>query len=394
MHPKILVSIIPAALLLAALGWLGYTLLQDSDNVVGKRKDLAMRAVPVEVAPIQQRPITLRRSFTGTLEARADFVISPKIDGRLVKLEADLGDRVSRGQIVARLDDAEYRQDVARAEADLAVAHANLQEARSQLVIAERELARIEKLSKRGVSSVSQRDVAKADQLAKQAHVQVTQAQLSRAEAELESARIRLGYTQVKAVWQQGNDTRVVAERFLDEGETVSTNAPLLRIVELNPITAVFYATERDYALLQTGQRVEISTDAYPDKIFNGRIDRIAPVFREDTRQARVEVSVDNPATELKPGMYARASVVLASVPSATVVPHQALVTRERKKGVFVVSPDDKHVTWHPVTVGIQDDDMLQISGDNLSGRVVTLGQQLLDDGSRVTLAGNNGVAE
>jgi len=342
----------------------------------------------VEVAEIQRRAIALRRSFTGTLEARADFIVSPKIDGRVVRLEVDLADSVSRGQVVASLDDAEHRQTVARAEADLAVARANLAEGRSLLVIAERELQRIDKLQERGVSSVSQRDLAKADQLAKQAHAQVTQAQVTRAEAELEAARIRLGYTQVRAAWRNGEERRVVAERFVDEGETVSANAPLLRIVELDPMTAVFFVTERDYALLRPGQRVELTTDAYPGEIFNGRIARIAPVFRKDARQARVEVSADNPDMRLKPGMYARAGVVLESVDEATVVPEHALATRDGKKGVFVVAADGRSVSWRTVAAGIREAGMVQVTGDGLTGRVVTLGQQLLDDGSAVTLVG------
>ncbi|NIR30343.1 MAG: HlyD family efflux transporter periplasmic adaptor subunit, partial [Gammaproteobacteria bacterium] len=70
--------------------------------------------------------------------------------------------------------------------------------------------------------------------------------------------------------------------------------------VELDPITAVFYVTERDYARLKPGQEAALSTDAYPGESFSGRIVRIAPVFRESTRQARVELRVANPDLRLK----------------------------------------------------------------------------------------------
>jgi RND family efflux transporter MFP subunit len=381
-------SLLLIILLAGGLGWLVYERLDSPPNTKTSGREGKERIIPVEVASIQTQPIALRRSFTGTLEARAEFTVSPKIDGRIVELGADLGDRVQRGQVVARLDDAEYRQAVAQAEADVAVARATLAEARSLLVIAERELERLDRLSQQGVSSVSQRDVAKADQLAKAAHVQVSQAQVIRAEAELESTKIRLGYTQVRAAWRGGDETRVVAERFLDEGETVSANAPLLRIVELDPITAVLFVTERDYARLQPKQAVELRTDAYPNTRFTGHITRIAPVFRENTRQARVEVSVDNPGSRLKPGMYARARVVLEAVDAATVVPEQALVTRDGTPGVFVVNPGGSQVTWRPVTVGILDGGKAQVSGEGLSGQVVVLGQQLLHNGSGVHVGG------
>ncbi|MGD2063910.1 MAG: efflux RND transporter periplasmic adaptor subunit [Nitrospirota bacterium] len=389
MRRNVLGPIVLALLVAIGAGWVVRERMQQTDASRGQGGEGGVRAVPVEVANIERRPITRRRNFTGTMEARSEFTVSPKIDGRVVQLDVDLGDDVTRAQLVARLDDAEYRQAVTQAEANLAVARANLVEARSLLVIAERELARLDKLSERGVSSVSQRDVVKADQLAKEAHVQVSLAQVTRAEAELEAARIRLGYTRVRATWQGSDETRVVAERFVDEGETVSANAPLLRIVQLDPITAVFFVTERDYASLRPRQAVALTTDAYPGETFHGEISRIAPVFRENTRQARVEVSVANPDHRLKPGLYARARVVLESLADATVVPEQALANRDGQQGVFVVAADGGSVTWRPVEVGIREAGRVQVMGDGLSGRVVTLGQQLLDDGSGVEVGGD-----
>ena len=371
----------------AGLTWLITQRLLEGE-APGRRDSDGERAAPVEVAVIERGPIELRRSFTGTLDAHAEFVVAPKIGGRIEAMTVDLADTVTRGQVVARLDNAEYLLSVTQAEADLAVAKANLAEARSQLTIAERELQRLDQLRERGVTSESQRDLAKADQLAKQAHVEVTRAQVTRASAALETARIRLGYTEVSADWSGGNEQRLVAERYLDEGETVAANAPLLRIVELNPLTAVFFVTERDYALLHSGQRAELGTDSYPGEVFPGEIVRIAPVFRSDTRQARVEVRVDNPELRLKPGMFVRISLMLERVAETRIVPEQALVTRAGKSGVFVVAEGGKSVSWREVSVGIRQGDRVQISADKLGSRVVILGQQLLKDGSPIAIAG------
>lgn len=368
-----------------AVAWLVHARLQE---LAGERaRGAEPRTVPVEVAPIERRPVELRRTFTGSLEARAEFVVAPKVGGRIERLSVDLADTVDRGQVVARLDNAEYVQAVTQAEADLAVAQANLAEATSQLEIARRELARVTRLRERGVSSESQLDVARADQLAKQAHVEVTRAQVTRARAELATARIRLGYTEVTAGWHGGGDQRVVAERYVDEGETVSANAPLLRIVELDPITAVFFVTEQDYARLRPGQRALLTTDAYAGESFPGRIARIAPVFRENTRQARVELEVPNAELRLKPGMFVRATVVMKRVPKTTVVPRRAMVTRDGAPGVFVVAPDGQSVVWRPVEVGIRQGNRVQVIGEGLEGQVVVLGQQLLDDGTRISVA-------
>lgn len=368
------------------LAWSIYQKLADTAEQTARKTDSL--PVPVEVAAIERGPIELRRIFTGTLQARAEFVVAPKVGGRVEQLNLDLADAVTRGQVVAELDDAEYVQAVARARADLEVARANNAEAASLLQIAERELQRVDDLRDRGVSSASQRDAAKAEQLAKQALVLVTGAQIARAEADLEAARIRLGYTQVTAGWRGGSERRVVAERYVDEGETVAANAPLLRIVELDPITAVFFVTERDYARLRTDQSATLSTDAFPGQRFSGTIARIAPVFREATRQAKVELRVANPELQLKPGMFARATVVLDRVADAIIVAAEALTKRDGREGVFLVNGDGTSVAWHEVQPGIRQDGRVQLTGEPLSGRVVILGQQLLDDGKPIRIAG------
>lgn len=373
---------------LLGLGWLTWPLGdRQTDGSAGDAMEPDGAPAPVEVAEVTQGPIEAVRRFTGTLEARAEFEVAPKVSGRVEALNVDLADQVERNQVVALLDDAEYVQEVARARANLAVAQAGYAEAQSLLAIAERELDRIGKLQSRGLSSESQHDTAKAEQLAKQAAVAVSAARVASAEAELSAARIRLGYTQVAAGWRGGRDRRLVAERYVDEGEMVSANTPLLRIVELDPITAVIDVTERDYGQLRVGQNAAVATDAYPGETFRATIERISPVFRETTRQARVELRVDNPGVRLKPGMFARATLVLDRVEDATVVPAQALIKRDGQHGVFIVDPSGTTVLWRPVEPGVSQGERQQVTGQRLQGRVVTLGQQLLEDGSRIRIA-------
>ncbi len=368
----------------SSLGWAIFNQLQERS--LPTKRGRAARVAPVEVAHIEHGPIHLRRTFSGTLESPAAFVVRPKISGRIVRLSVALADTVARGQTVAWLDDDEPVHLVAQTAAELAVAEASLAEAKSALVIATRELQRIATLRKRGVASESQLDVAQAGQLTKQAQVKVAAAQVTKAEAVLASAKVRLGYTQVVAGWNGGQDHRVVAERFVDEGETVSANAPLLSIVELNPMTGVIFVAERDYARLQSGQIASLTTDAYPGESFPGRIDRIAPIFRQATRQARVELVIDNPEHRLKPGMFIRVTVVMDQIAEATIVPEQALTRRADRTGVFVVNDDGRSVRWREVRIGIREGHRVQVEGEGLTGRVVTLGQQLVNDGSAITI--------
>ncbi|MGB5986228.1 MAG: efflux RND transporter periplasmic adaptor subunit [Desulfobacterales bacterium] len=382
--PKLSILVLTIIAAAALFGWVRFSRVADQPDDT-KSAD-APRAVPVEVTAIQQGPLELQRAFSGELEALAEFVVAPKISGRVERMLADIADTIQRGQVVAEMDDDEYVQIVAQSQADLVVAQANLSEARSALENANREFKRTESLLGRGIASDSDFDASRQEMLVRQAQLKVAQAQLEKARSSLESANIRLAYTQVSAGWTGGDDSRIVAERYVDEGQTVAANTPLLLIVELNPIVGIVYVTERDYARLKPGQPVTLTTDAYPDEVFTGNIARIAPIFRKSTRQARIEMTIENAQYRLKPGMFISAKVVLAQVPDATIVPEQALTQRNDQTGIFIVAEDGRSVAWRPVEVGVRDRDRVQVRGTGLSGRVVTLGQQLVNDGSPVTI--------
>ena len=382
--PKMFILTILLVGAAAGLGWVIFGRLQDRAGSSKSAKTL--RPVPVEVVEIKRGPIALQRIFSGELEALAEFVVAPKVSGRVERVIVNIADTVTRGQVVAELDNDEYVQAVAQARADLEVARANRSQAKSALEIAKREFKRTESLLKRGIASDSEFDAVRQDRLAKQAQLKVGAAQVTKAESSLETANIRLGYTQVTAGWTGGAGHRVVAERYVNEGQTVAANAPLLSIVDLNPIVGVIFVTERDYAHLKPGQLVSLTTDAYPGEQYPGRIARIAPIFRKSTRQARIEMTIDNPQHRLKPGMFISATVVLARVPEATIVPEQAVTIRDDLNGVFIVSEDGQSVAWREVKVGIREGDRVQVEGEGLSGRVVTLGQQLVKNGSAITI--------
>lgn len=417
---------------LGALGWAVKGRLDARTDTAAPRRSTG--PAPVEVAPVEQGEIKLRRTLSGTLEAWAEFVVSPKVGGRVESLSVDVADEVHRGTVVATLDDDEYEQAVLQAKAEQAVADANVAQALSAYLTATKELTRVQTLSAQGVASESQLEAAQAEHFAKDAALTVATAQAQRAAAAVKTTEIRQAYTQVEASWgpplkpkadppltgqgaQDGAATsgaeefgvpdpsangdpaaqtqpdapdadkvRIVAERYVDEGDTVSANTPLLSIVRLDPIKGVVFATEKDYANLSPQQQVSLTTDAFPGRTFTGGISRIAPIFRQASRQARVELAIENGGHELKPGMFVRANIILRTVENARIVPLDALVTRDGETGIFLVNESEKTVSWKPVTIGIRDGDRVQVIGDAIEGRVVTLGQQLLGDGAKITI--------
>ncbi|MFI4882287.1 MAG: efflux RND transporter periplasmic adaptor subunit, partial [Phycisphaerales bacterium JB064] len=305
-------------LLLGALGGLAWV---RSGGEAGGGPRGGAQAAAVEVAAVEVGRLEGRRAYSATLDARALVTIAPKVAGTITSLPVDLGDIVEKGQVLARLDGDEFAQAAAQAEAELEVVRAQQAEAQSAAEIAARELDRTVNLHNRGIASDAQLDQARAAELTARSAVAVVQAQLSRARAALQAAQIRLGYATIRADWEGGNDTRVIARRWAEEGDTVGANTPILSVVELDPITAVFYATQRDYGRLKIGQAVGVMADAFPGESWTGEISRIAPVFDEASRQARVEVRVPNAELRLKPGMFVRAEVVLEVAEGATIVP-------------------------------------------------------------------------
>lgn len=346
----------------------------------GTRGPVAVQAVAVVQGPIEQR-----RELTGTLEATAEIVVAPKVGGRLDRITVDLGDPVRRGQVVAELDDEELAQAQAQAKADLAVAHARKVAADNALAIAERNHARVAGLQRRSIASEEELDATRAAKLQAQADVAVATSEITRARAALRGAEVRKGYTQVVVDWTDGAQERVVAERLVDEGSMVAANTPLLAVVGLDPLVVAVYVTEQDYGQLRAGLPITVTTDAYPGERFDGAVARIAPVFAPESRQARVELEVPNPAGRLRPGMFVRVRVVLARVEAAAIVPRDALVDHAGGHAVYVVEGDGT-ARLRPVTVGVSDGERVQVDGVSPPAQVITLGQAQLHDGAAVVL--------
>ncbi len=374
-------------IILAFLGLVGWQIYQKV-SAPGKRTRRQQKAVPVavEVTPVKKTMIQDVGLFTGTLYPQSQFIVAPKLGGRLERLFVNIGDRVKRGQLIALLEDDEYLQQVDQSRAELEVTKAKIEETRSNLGIAEREFNRAQALRKKKIASQSELETAEAQFKAQSAMLRVAKAQAAQKEAALKVSQVRLSYTRIQASWEDGDQYRVVGERFVHEGAMLAPNASIVSILDIGTLTAVVHVIERDYAKILTDQEAVVTTDAYPGRRFFGKVVRIAPLLRETSRQARIEIEVPNPDRSLRPGMYIRIQVELEKHPDAVVVPMPALIKRQSRDGVFLVDPEKKIARFIPVTVGITNDEWVEVVEPPLTGLVVTLGQHLLIDGSPIIL--------
>lgn len=383
-------NLIIAVIGIIIIGYLGWKIFVKAFGG-GRGRGPGGSAVAVEIAPVETGSIRDLGAFSGSLIPKTKFNIVPKISGRLEQLLVDIGDPVRHNQLVAVLEDEEYQQQVLQAEADLQVTRANLEESKSSLEIAKRDLERALTLHGKGIQSDSQLDVVKAQHDAQEARYKVALAQLANREAALETANVRLSYTRIRATWEEGSGTRYVGERFVYQGAMLSPNTPILSIVELQPVTAVIHVTDKDYFRLAIDQKVTISSSAFPDKVFSGQVMRIAPLLEENSRQARVEVEIQNPELILKPGMFINAQIEFARREQTTVIPYSAIVNRDSRRGVFRVDLETKTAQFTPVQVGIIENEKAEIlEPAPLSGYVVVLGHHLLEDGTGVILPQND----
>ncbi|GAI79215.1 unnamed protein product, partial [marine sediment metagenome] len=343
--------VIVAIVVVAALiGWKIYQKTLHSTKSSMRQRNIS---VAVEVTPVKKATIREVGIFTGTLLPESQFIVAPKIAGKLEKMFVDIGDEVKRGQLIALIDDDEYVQQVDQARAELDVARANTEENRSALNLARREFERAQALREKKIVSESELDVAEAQYKAALAKQKVAVAQVAQKKSELKTAQVRLDYTRIRASWHNGSQPRVVSERYVDEGAMLTANAPIASIIDIRTLKAVIHVIERDYPRVRAGQGAVITTDAYPDKIFTGTIERIAPILKEAARQARVEINVPNPKKLLKPGMFVRVQIEFGRHDNATVVPVNALTRSNGQRGVYLADTENMRAKLIPVEVGI-----------------------------------------
>jgi RND family efflux transporter MFP subunit len=207
------------------------------------RKQLA---VSVEVAAVGRGAVRETVRYVGSVEAYDSVTVLPKVTGILESMEVDIGDAVSKGDLLASIDDAEFVQRVEQAKANLKLAEARLERSRINLVSAEREHARTEALVSDGLTPEQQSDLSAAQRDGAGADVDLAEAEIARSSAVLSEAQINLKNTRIVARMNGHVDKRRV-----DPGALVSPTTPLCTIVSTNPAKVVINVPENDISLLQ-----------------------------------------------------------------------------------------------------------------------------------------------
>jgi RND family efflux transporter MFP subunit len=345
---------------------------------------IARAPMTVELAPVARGSMSEVVTVVGSLEGAASVEVAAKVGGRLQEVLVRIGDRVSRNQKLAQVDDREIREQVRQAEASFDVARATIRQREADLKFAATNLDRSRSLFERNLLPRQTLDDAEARQQSSVAQLDLARAQFEQAKARLEELRITLGNAEIRSPVNG-----FVAKRFLDAGAFVSPNTSVVSVVEIDVVRLVANLVEKDLRRVRLGTPADVEVDAYPGDVFRGRVARVAPVLDPATRTAQMEVEVPNRDFRLKPGMYSRVRLTVASKVGALTVPVNAVVDLEGRKGVFTIDRETRTARFNPVNVGIEDGRLVEIvAGIGEGQQVVTTGASALREGDPVQLPG------
>jgi len=379
-------ALVALVVLVAAGGlyWLLHGDAAETNASAAGSAALARPALAVELGDATRTAMADVITVVGNLEGDASVEVSSKVAGRLEEVAVRIGDRVAKGGVLARVESRELQEQVRQAEASFEVARATVRQREADLKFAQTNLDRTRSLFERQLLPRQTLDDADARHQSAQAQLDLSRAQFTQAQARLDELKITLASTDIKSPVDG-----FVGKRLLDPGAFVSPNTAVVALVAIDRVRLVANIVEKDLRRVRVGSAADVEVDAFPGETFSGHVARVAPVLDPATRTAQMEVEVPNRDFRLKPGMYSRVKLTVATKAQALTVPVNAVVTIEGKKGVFQVKDGaTKLAAFQPIATGLEDAARIEVlSGLTDGARIVTTGAAALRDGDPVTIA-------
>lgn len=333
-------------------------------DVVVKLDAGALERAGITVAPATSGSVSGTLRVPGVVEPNAykQVAVTPLVSGRVTRVTAELGEQMTRGQSMAQIFSPE-----------LAEAQARYVSARAELDAHEKELLRTEKLVAIGAASRQELERVQAEHTARRAGVRT-------AAARLELLGVSAGAIEAVGSGQAGAATTnvpapisgVVTERQANPGLNVDQTTPLFTVADLSTVWVVAEVYEKDFGRVQVGNRVTITTTAYPDRLMEGRVSYIDPRVNPATRTAKVRIEVTNPRRELRLGMFAEA-LFAGPADSTTVTIPRAAVQNVGDRTVVYLADREQPGTFieREVSLGAATGDHVAVLAGLREGDVV-----------------------
>jgi RND family efflux transporter MFP subunit len=365
-------------------------------------KDAAPQAIVVGKVESHE----LRRSIdvVGTLAADEEVTISSEAEGRVLRIEADLGDRVRTGQALVILDPEklQYRLDQQRATlgqamarygvADLSAAlpaierTPDVQRAAAELELATQGFRRATELRRQSLLPQQQMDDADATLKAKQAAYEsaLQGSRNLRADIDSERANLKLAEAALRDATIRAPFDAYVQKRLVSPGEFVKTQTAVMSLVKIDPLKLTAEVPEKMAPWVKVGQSLTLAVEAMPGTAVTGHIARLSPAVNPQTRSFPIEGRVPNPTGGLKPGGFARVHITTDLSEPVLTVPATALQYRYGVNRVFVVTGDRIRAT--EIKIGDRVGERVEVVGGLTAGETIAAaGVETLADGAHVT---------
>lgn len=335
---------------------------KDKDIAQNQEEDL----VPVKVFKVGRFNFEDSLNSLGTIKGGVEFKLSFEIPGVISAINYREGERYEEGALLISLKQDDILLRLKRSQAEQ-------QKSMSALAIVEEKLKEHEKLFQIGAIPISTLEKIKHE---------VDQ---GRYEAEAMTLEMKAN----EAILEKSNlyapSAGTIGELNIEEGEAVTQNTLVGTHVSTDRVVAQFGITEREINKISLGQNAKVFVDAYPDKIFEGTVENVAPVIIGTSRTAEVRVRIENPENLLLPGMFARIKILLYQKKNTLVVPNDALQGKENEQSVYTVDPEEKIVTKTPVVIGYSRVDYAQVDSGLREGDLVAIsGLDRLEEGAKV----------
>ncbi len=367
-------------------------------------KSAAKQPAAVQAVQAQLHPITRKLEVVGTLFPEEQVVVSSQVEGQVLKVHVDVGDRVSAGQVMVSLDTEELRYQMERQAANLQRTMARLglndergqvkdvmqvpdvKKAAAELQDAEQKFNRARDLHRQELVARQDLDAADARYRSAKAAYEVAVQQVRTLEAEfrsqradLEIARKKLRDAEIRAPFDA-----FVQERQVAPGQYLRVQTPVMTMVKPNPLRLRADIPERMTNWVRNGQAIEARTEAMPDRVFHGRISRITPQVKEQTRSFAVEALINNSELLLKPGLFVRATVATTKVDQVLLVPEAALKYAFGIYRLLVIQ--NGTLVGREVKLGDRFEQRVEIAEGAKAGEWVALHPERLQEGAAVTM--------
>jgi HlyD family secretion protein len=356
---------------------------------------LLLRPISVQVAG-SEPDVAVQVFGLGTVEARVESKIGFKVSGILVDLEADVGDRVAKGAVLARLDSREQQAQVARAKAAVEQGEASLQRAIASVEKAEVNSANTKNISQRRqqlvqnkIESVETAETAKAVADAAAADVGVAKGDIAVAQAAIGDAKanMQLQGTTLDFHTLTAPYDALVITRSKELGDAIAANDPVFSIIDPKMIWVLAYIDESKAGEIAVGQPAEIVLRSQPNRRFAGHVARIEPESDRVNEERRVEVAFDPIPDNINLGEQAEVYITTVRLPQALMVPEAAITGLSKDHGT-VWTVEDGRLHQRSVTLGHRLlDGRYEITGSvPEKAEVVTQLRGGLRDGRMVTI--------